>query len=236
MQACKGLPGCAADHPNQNPDQPGDVVTALVWDLAGQVCSVPLGLAALQAAHSSLQVGFPKFKALLDILQDMVATKASFHGIVFVRQRRGVHAVSTLLRNVPGCMEGVHVHTFTGHASQSKSQSMRDGVDSATAGMQGAEQQATLERFSVGTGREVLVATAAAQEGLDITNCSFVVCYNVTERGVQLMQWRGRTRKPDSQIFMVLQTGSLDELLYSKSCLEENNDRLAQLRLGQTTS
>lgn len=92
-------------------------------------------------------------------------------------------------------------------------------------------QQEALRQFDNADGRQVLVATAAAQEGLDIRNCSFVMCYDVTECGVQLMQWRGRTRMFDSRICMILESGSSDKIMFRKACMEETNDRLAQVQL-----
>ncbi len=213
-------------------EEPSDVITALIWDLAESVCSLPLVSASLQAAHNSLHVGFPKFKALVSALQDMVSSKSTFHGIVFVRQQQGVHAVTSMLRNAPGLAEAVQFHPFTGHPAKSKLQLMREGTGHAPVGMATTKQQQALEKFRAANGQEVLVATAAAQEGLDIVNCSFVMCYSVTEGGVQLMQWRGRTRMFDSQIVMIMEAGSQDEMLFSKACMEETNDRLAQLRLA----
>ena len=36
----------------------------------------------------------------------------------------------------------------------------------------------------------------------------------------------------DSQILMIMEAGSSDESLYRKACMEETNDRLAQLHLA----
>lgn len=215
-------------------DKPRDVVTALLWDLSESACDLPRVCIALRAVQSSLYVGFPKFKALVKVLQDMVSSKDTFHGIVFVRQRQGVHAVAGLLQKVPELGKAVAFHTFTGHPAKTKVQLAQDGADADTAGMPTRKQQEALQRFRDASGREILVATAAAQEGLDIVNCSFVVCYNVTECGVQLMQWRGRTRMFDSQIFLVMESGSSDEALFSKACMEATNDRLAQVQITKS--
>lgn len=214
-------------------DEPRDVVTALLWDLSKTACDLARVCIALKAVQSSLYVGFPKFKALVKVLQDVVSSKDTFHGIVFVRQRRGVHDVAGLLQNMPELGKTVAFHTFTGHPAKTKVQLAQDGADAETAGMPTRKQQEALQRFRDASGREILVATAAAQEGLDIVNCSFVVCYNVTECGVQLMQWRGRTRMFDSQIFMVMESGSSDEILFSKACVEATNDRLAQVQIAK---
>ena len=210
--------------------QASDVLQALLWDLAAPVCSMSRVSKALMAAHDSAVVAFPKFRSLVEILESMIHSKESFHGIVFVRRRQGVHAIASMLSKEPSLAAAVTLHTFTGHSSKTKAQLAREGGE--TAGMATRIQQEAILKFDRGTGHEVMVATAAFQEGLDICNCSFVVCYNVTERGVQLMQWRGRTRKFDSQIFILVEAGSQDEAMLGKSIAEEKNDHLAQIHLA----
>lgn len=138
--------------------------------------------------------------------------------------------LSNMLSKHPRLADAVTLHTFTGHSGKTKTQLAREGA--GTGGMATSVQQEAVQKFGRGTGREVMVATAAFQEGLDIRNCSFVVCYNVTERGVQLMQWRGRTREFDSRIFILVEAGSQEEMLLSKSIAEEKNDHLAQSQLA----
>ena len=209
--------------------QASDVLQALLWDLAAPVCSMSRVSKALMAAHNSAVVDFPKFRSLVEILGSMISQE-SFHGIVFVRRRQGVHAVAYMLSKEPSLAAAVTLHTFTGHSSKTKAQLAKEGGE--TAGMPTRTQQEAVVKFDRGKGREVMVATAAFQEGLDICNCSFVVCYNVTERGVQLMQWRGRARKFDSQIFILVEAGSRDEAMLGKSVAEEQNDHLAQIQLA----
>lgn len=210
--------------------QPSTVLQALLWDLATSVCNMPRVSKALAAARDSACVHFPKFRSLVDILSSMIHSKESLHGIVFVRRRQGVHVIASMLSKEPGVAAAVTLHTFTGHSGKTKAQLAREGGE--TAGMPTRAQQEAVEKFDRGKRREVMVATAAFQEGLDICNCSFVVCYNVTERGVQLMQWRGRTRKFDSQLFLLVEAGSQDEAMLGKSIAEEKNDHLAQIQLS----
>ncbi|DBA88745.1 TPA: hypothetical protein ACH3X1_004164 [Trebouxia sp. C0004] len=231
--ACEQMHNCAVAAAQGEVNEPKDVVvTALLWDLSVSACDLTRVNIVLKAVQSSLYVGFPKFKALVKVLQDMVSSKDTFHGIVFVRQRQGVHAVAALLQNVPELGRAVAFHTFTGHPAKTKVQLAQDGADAETVGMPTRKQQEALQRFRDASGREILVATAAAQEGLDIVNCSFVVCYSVTECGVQLMQWRGRTRMFDSQIFMLMESGSSDETFFGKACMEATNNCLAQVQIA----
>ena len=205
----------------------------LQWDLAATACSMPRACMALGAAHDAALVDFPKFKKLVDILQSMVQSKPAFHGIVFVRQRQGVHAIANMLGSLPELASHVKLHTFTGHSAKTKAQLAIEGDNHETAGMPTNKQQEAIIKFKQGTGREIMVATAAFQEGLDVVNCNFVVCYNITERGVQLMQWRGRTRMVDSEIHILVEAGSKDEVLLGKAFVEEKNDHLAQVLLSK---
>ena len=225
---CRSYRDVAADV--EDKQQPSNVLQALLWDLATSVCNIPRVSKALAAAHDSACVHFPKFRSLVDILSSMIHSKETFHGIVVVRRRQGVHVIASMLSKEPSIATAVTLHTFTGHSGKTKVQLAREGGE--TAGMPTRAQQEAVEKFDRGQGREVMVATAAFQEGLDICNCSFVVCYNVTERGVQLMQWRGRTRKFDSQLFLLVEAGSQDEAMLGKSIAEEKNDHLAQIHLS----
>ncbi len=54
-------------------------------------------------------------------------------------------------------------------------------------------------------GRKLLVATNAAEEGLDLPCCEFVVRFSPPSTGIQLVQGRGRARKLGAQYFCLLQ-------------------------------
>ena len=167
----------------------------------------------------------------MEILRGIVKSRAAFHGIVFVRQRHGVHAIANMLRSLPEFAGDVQLHTFTGHSAMTGAKLAREGAEAA--GMATRKQQEAVLRFRQGTGWEIMVATAAFQEGLDIVNCSFVLCYNITERGVQLMQWGGRARMFDSVLHILVEAGSKDEVLLGKAVAEERNDHLAQIQLAR---
>ena len=51
------------------------------------------------------------------------------HGIVFVTERQGVHALAGMLRALPDLAEKASIHTFTGHPSKSKLQLMAEGAE-----------------------------------------------------------------------------------------------------------
>ena len=62
-------------------------------------------------------------------------------------------------------------------------------------------------------GPRLLIATSAAEEGLDVAACAFVVRYNPPATGVSLAQSAGRARQQDARFHVLLQVrlGVLDQ-------------------------
>lgn len=88
-------------------------------------------------------------------------------------------------------------------------------------GLTGKEQVRVMNRFREGRGRELLVSTSAAEEGLDVPTCEFVVRYNAPKTGIQRIQSRGRARAIASEYFQIVQRETLDMHMHKKSHLEE---------------
>lgn len=86
--------------------------------------------------------------------------------------------------------------------------------------MTGSKQRSTLEKFQ-SPGRHILVATRAAEEGMNVTTCAFVVRYSVTETGTERIQSRGRTRIQGGKFVNILENESREEKLFLKSVKEE---------------
>lgn len=73
-------------------------------------------------------------------------------------------------------------------------------------------------------GRKVMVATSAAEEGLDVPSCEFVVRYHAAVSGKQRMQSKGRSRKIGGQYIEIVQQDNTKEVfLHKKSYTEEQN-------------
>jgi hypothetical protein len=81
-------------------------------------------------------------------------------------------------------------------------------------------------------GRHLLISTSAAEEGVDVPTCSFVVRYNVTTSGVQRIQSKGRSRAQVSEFVTLLQDGDVtwganmgarEVQMHEKSKMEEEN-------------
>ncbi len=215
----------------------------LIQDLSEKVSHLQLALDALAVAQAGANISFPKFKELAAILTEMQGKKSAWHGIVFVKERQSVHAIVSMLRNVPQ-LATVSFHAFTGRATNSKRRmephlfsTPRFGLAAPNrslglrrSGMKLREQKKALSQFRQAEGMTVLMATAAAEEGLDITNCELVVCYTVVETGREMMQKRGRARMPGSDFVCIVEEHDQSRVEHAR--MAECNARVAQLHVS----
>lgn len=63
-------------------------------------------------------------------------------------------------------------------------------------------QRSILDKFRIGE-LNLLIATAVAEEGLDICHCSLVVRFTLPPTARQHIQSRGRARAPNSQLVLM---------------------------------
>ena len=208
---------------------------ALMQDLSDKVCHLQLALNALAVAPPAATFRFPKFKELVQVLTEMQGKKSAWHSIVFVKERQSVHAIVAMLRNLSQ-LAALSFFAFTGRATNSKRQTKPyqaappHTLGPRSAGMKSHEQKSALLQFKQAGGMAVLVATAAAEEGLDIIKCELVVCYSVVETGREMMQRRGRARMAGSQFVCIVE--ELDQARMDSARLAECNARVAQLHVA----
>ncbi len=98
------------------------------------------------------------------------------------------------------------------------------------------DQAGILHSFNNGQGRQVLVATAAAEEGLDIPTCEFVLCYAAVETGREWTPRQGRARMLKSQFVHLLEQGTPDEAQLVKSKQQAVNEYAALLHSCSTVN
>ncbi|GFR47314.1 hypothetical protein Agub_g9001 [Astrephomene gubernaculifera] len=171
---------------------------------------------------------FPKFWALLKYLRGYEG-RASFRGIVFVKTRQSVSYVADMVRRSKQ-LAFIEVLELIGQNAASKRRSRLPAEHERHGrGMNDREQQLVVRRFKeadAGSPCKLLVATSAAEEGLDVPTCEFVVRYNAAATGIQLLQSRGRARVPRASEFVnILQDGTLDVRHHARSLMQEENMR-----------
>ena len=140
----------------------------------------------------------PKLQLLPVLLQQFLSKHPDSRAIVFTWYRASVLEILPVLRGV----DGLRAERFVGQGHNSK----RDR------GMSRRKQQAVLREFKRGA-CNVLVATQAAEEGLDVAECDLVVFYEATPSVIQSIQRQGRTaRRRKGHVKVLMTAGTSDEV------------------------
>lgn len=123
------------------------------------------------------------------------------HGIIFVEQRATVAVLHKLLSVHPQTKDVLKCGTFIGiSTSSSRKASIGDWLDPS-------KQQHTLENFRKQE-KNLIIATSVLEEGIDISACNVVICFNKPANIKSFIQRRGRARKNHSIFVLML---SLDD-------------------------
>ena len=73
----------------------------------------------------------------------------------------------------------------------------------------------------------ILVATAAAEEGVVTPRCEFAIRYTMVESGSEWTQRQGRARMHDRQFVSIIERGATDVFQLNKSKQEADNEYAA---------
>lgn len=140
----------------------------------------------------------PKVSLLKELLKEMYSTNSSMKGIIFTTIRS---AVTMLLNSLSG-INGIRAERFVGQANK------------LDRGMSQKEQLKVLEQFKEGK-INLLIATNVGEEGLDVSECNFVIFYDNPPSAVRIVQRMGRTgRKLPGKVYILLTKGTRDERYY----------------------
>ncbi len=136
-----------------------------------------------------------KAKLLLDLLQGQFSPDSK--GLVFVEQRATVAALAQLLASAVNPELQIMVGTFVGTSTSS----MRD--TKITDLVELRNQQETLDNFKVGA-INLIITTNVLEEGIDISSCNVVICFDPPKNLKSFIQRRGRARKQESKYIIML--------------------------------
>ena len=117
--------------------------------------------------------------------------------LIFAEQRVVVVALANLLSNYPGLKSKLSVGTFIGLSSCNNA---RNGLKDAS---KVADQMQVLDDFKKGT-KNLIVATSVLEEGIDVSSCEIVICFDPPKNPVSFIQRRGRARQPKSSFILLL--------------------------------
>jgi ERCC4-related helicase len=135
----------------------------------------------------------PKVQKLINVL--IAEAGPDFTGLVFAEQRIWVAALAEILSVHPQTRDFITIGTFVGTSQSSKRKgNMADLVEVPN-------QQYTLDDFRTGK-KNIILSTSVLEEGIDISSCHLVVCFERPKNLKSFIQRRGRARKQKSKYFI----------------------------------
>ncbi|KAN0101426.1 P-loop containing nucleoside triphosphate hydrolase protein [Hyaloscypha variabilis] len=124
------------------------------------------------------------------------AYNKNFRGLIFVEQRVTAIALCQLLSEHPETKNLFTSGTFVGTSTnQSRKTELADLLDQKC-------QKEVLKSFREGS-KNIIIATSALEEGIDVSACNVVICFNKPPNLKSFIQRRGRARHEKST-FMIL--------------------------------
>ncbi|OOF92937.1 hypothetical protein ASPCADRAFT_54162 [Aspergillus carbonarius ITEM 5010] len=130
----------------------------------------------------------PKFESLLAFLD--VKGEPQFSGLIFAKQRATVSVMEKLLSVHPLTKNRFRCAAYVGWSGGGSKDVLGELLDARM-------QRDTLSEFRTGQ-KNLIVATDVLEEGIDISACSVVVCYDKPPNLKSFVQRRGRARHRES--------------------------------------
>lgn len=130
----------------------------------------------------------PKALSLIDFLQEK--TGPGFSGLVFVETRATVALLAHVLSQHPRTRNALKVGTFVGASVHASRYQIGDHLDVK-------QQKATLDDLRSGQ-KNLIIATSALEEGIDVPVCNHVICFQKPTNLKSFIQRRGRARHSES--------------------------------------
>ena len=161
------------------------------------------------ALSSETLVSTPKVQKLFEYLRQ--EKPENFSGLVFVQTRAEVAVLSHLL--------AIHVakfaiSTFVGASSfSSRKTTIGELADIKN-------QRTTLDDLRQGR-KNLIVTTNALEEGIDVSACNVVICFNSPPNLKSFIQRRGRARKSTSKFVLMFEDGPSSEAVSTWYKLED---------------
>ena len=167
-------------------------------------CSL-LGILDLPGLDTSYRAGLdsetfnlsPKAQCLITFLAEQPLGTTT--GIIFVQRRVTTAVICHLLSTHPRTKDRFRCAPFVGSSNDpSRKYSLGELLDLKA-------QKEVLERFRTGE-INLLVATNALEEGIDVQSCNLVVCFDPPSNLKSFIQRRGRARREKSTLAIMAST------------------------------
>ncbi|KAF3032325.1 Dicer-like protein 2 [Didymella heteroderae] len=138
----------------------------------------------------------------------------TFSGLIFVQQRATVSVLRTILSSHPRTMSKFRCATFVGLSSSAHAKLVLSELFDEEA------QKDTVPDFRAGK-KDLVIATDALEEGIDVAVCNLVICFKTPPSLESYIQRRGRARMQASQYVIMVPNDSVQTQLNSWSELED---------------
>lgn len=156
--------------------------------------------------------------ALIQCLRSMQSV--TFSGLIFVRTRAEVAVLSHILSiQIPG----FRVAAFVGLSD--RRHTLGELADLKN-------QKETLDALRLGR-KNLIVTTNALEEGIDVSACNVVICFDRPPNLKSFIQRRGRARRSESRYVIMFEDDGQDNIISMWHELEEDMKRtyMDELRL-----
>lgn len=146
-----------------------------------------------------------KLSTKVESLVELLASEAnpSLIGLVFVEQRAWVAAIAEIISIHPKLQGKLNTGTFVGSSNTSKRKSRIATM------IEPKNQQDTLDKLKNGD-INLIIATTVLEEGIDVSACHLVVCFESPKNMKSFVQRRGRARRMDSK-YVIFTPGAVGD-------------------------
>ncbi|KAJ5773733.1 hypothetical protein N7457_008629 [Penicillium paradoxum] len=139
----------------------------------------------------------PKLEVLLNFLEKM--DRPGFSGLLFANQRATVGVLARLLAHHSKTRDRFQCAAYVGWSSD------RNRKGSLGDLLHRDMQRDTLDEFKAGR-KNLIIATDVLEEGIDVSACSLVICYDKPANLKSFVQRRGRARHQESTYAVLIST------------------------------
>ncbi|KAK7189216.1 dicer-like protein 2 [Paraphaeosphaeria sporulosa] len=175
-----------------------------------------LGRLPLPTDYAFRPMSLNKLSNKVEALVDLLASEANpgLTGLIFVEQRVWVAALAEIISIHPKLQGKLNTGTFVGSSVSSKRKS------SIATMIEPKNQQDTLDKLRSGD-INLIIATTVLEEGIDVSACHLVICFESPKNLKSFVQRRGRARRMESKYIIFSPGGVGDRAPSSWEKLEQ---------------